>query len=289
MDFGLLIFATDYAIAPDVLAREAEAHGFESLFLPEHTHIPASRLSPWPGGAELPRQYWHAHDPFVALAMAAAVTTDIKLGTGISLVTERDPILMAKQVASLDFLSNGRVQLGVGAGWNAEEMENHGTPFAQRWKILRERVLAMREIWSEEEAEFHGEFVDFDKLWAYPKPVQAGGPPVLLGASSRFVYQRIAEYGDGWFPIYQDASRANASGALDYAAGIAQTREAWAQAGREGQPNFSVFGVGPDAAAVEYLIELGFDRVIFALPSGTPDEVLPMLEKYAALAHGFNQ
>ena len=147
----------------------------------------------------------------------------------------------------------------------------------------------MREIWSVEEAEFHGEFVDFDKLWAYPKPVQAGGPPVLLGASSRFVYQRIAEYGDGWFPIYQDASRANASGALDYAAGIAQTREAWAQAGREGQPNFSVFGVGPDAAAVEYLIELGFDRVIFALPSGTPDEVLPMLEKYAALAHGFNQ
>ena len=222
MDFGLLIFATDYAIAPDTLAREAEAHGFESLFLPEHTHIPASRKSPWPGGAELPRQYWHAHDPFVALSMAAAVTKTIKLGTGISLVTERDPILMAKQVASLDFLSNGRVQLGVGAGWNAEEMKNHGTPFADRWKILRERVLAMRQIWTEEEAEYHGEFVDFDKLWAYPKPVQAGGPPVLLGASSRFVYQRIAEYGDGWFPIYQDALRTDASGGVDYAAGIAQ-------------------------------------------------------------------
>ena len=124
MNFGLLIFATDYAIAPDTLAREAEAHGFESLFLPEHTHIPASRKSPWPGGADLPRQYWHAHDPFVALSMAAAVTKTIRLGTGISLVTERDPILMAKQVASLDFLSNGRVELGVGAGWNAEEMEN---------------------------------------------------------------------------------------------------------------------------------------------------------------------
>jgi alkanesulfonate monooxygenase SsuD/methylene tetrahydromethanopterin reductase-like flavin-dependent oxidoreductase (luciferase family) len=196
---------------------------------------------------------------------------------------------MAKQVASLDFLSNGRVQLGVGAGWNAEEMENHGTPFAQRWKILRERVLAMREIWSAEEAEFHGEFVDFDKLWAYPKPVQTGGPPVLLGASSRFVYQRIAEYGDGWFPIYQDASRANASGALDYAAGIAQTLDAWDQANREGRPNFSIFGVGPDASAVESLVELGFDRVIFALPSGTADEVLPILEKYAAIAHRFNQ
>ena len=289
MNFGLLIFATDYAIAPDVLAREAEAHGFESLFLPEHTHIPASRLSPWPGGAELPRQYWHAYDPFVALAMAAAVTSQLQLGTGISLVTERDPILMAKQVASLDFLSNGRVQLGVGAGWNAEEMENHGTPFAQRWKILRERVLAMREIWTKEEAEFHGEFVDFDKLWAHPKPLQAGGPPVLLGASSRFVHQRIAEYGDGWFPIYQDARLAGASGVVDYAAGIAQTLEAWDQVGRAGRPNFSIFGVGPDRMAVESLIELGFDRIIFSLPSGSADEVLPMLEKYAALAHQFNQ
>lgn len=289
MDFGLFIFATDYAVAPDTLAREAEALGFESLFLPEHTHIPASRQSPWPGGAELPRQYWHAHDPFVALSMAAAVTTTLKIGTGISLVTERDPILMAKQVASLDFLSNGRLQLGVGAGWNAEEMENHGTPFAQRWKILRERILAMREIWTQEEAEFHGDFVAFDKLWAHPKPVQAGGPPILLGASSRFVYQRIAEYGDGWFPIYQDARRAGASGAVDYAAGISQTREAWEAAGREGQPNFSIFGVGLDAGAIESLIEMGFDRVIFALPSGSADEVLPMVEKYAALAHQFNQ
>jgi probable F420-dependent oxidoreductase len=221
--------------------------------------------------------------------VAAAVTTTLKIGTGISLVTERDPILMAKQAASLDFLSNGRLQLGVGAGWNAEEMENHGTPFAQRWKILRERILAMRQIWTEEEAEFHGDFVDFDKLWAHPKPIQTGGPPILLGASSRFVYQRIAEYGDGWFPIYQDARRAGASGAVDYAAGIAQTREAWESAGRQGQPNFSIFGVGPDAGAIESLMEMGFDRVIFALPSGTADEVLPMVEKYAALAHQFNQ
>lgn len=289
MDFGLFIFATDYAIAPDTLAQEAEALGFESLFLPEHTHIPASRVSPWPGGAELPRQYWHAHDPFVALSMAAAVTTTLKIGTGISLVTERDPIVMAKQVASLDFLSNGRLQLGVGAGWNAEEMENHGTPFAQRWKILRERILAMRQIWTEEEAEFHGDFVNFDKLWAHPKPLQAGGPPILLGASSRFVYQRIAEYGDGWFPIYQDARRAGASGAVDYAAGIAQTREAWEAAGREGQPVFSIFGVGPDAGAIEAFMEMGFDRVIFALPSGSADEVLPVVEKYAALAHQFKQ
>jgi probable F420-dependent oxidoreductase len=288
IDFGLLMFPADYAIAPDLLAKEAEAHGFESLFLPEHTHIPVSRKSPWPGGDELPKEYWHTHDPFVALAMAAAVTQNLKVGTGISLVTERDPILMAKQVASLDHLSNGRLVLGVGAGWNAEEMENHGTAFSHRWKILRERILAMREIWTQEEAEFHGEFVDFDKIWSYPKPVQSGGPPVLMGASSKYVYPRIAEYADGWFPIYQNDQRRGANGALDYAQGIALTKRAWQEAGRSGEPQFSIFGVGPDAQAVESLVELGFDRIIFALPPSEPDVVLPMIEKYAAIAHKFN-
>ena len=168
--FGLLMFATDYAVDPQTLAKQAEMFGFESLFLPEHTHIPASRKSPWPGGKDLPKEYWHTYDPFIALGMAASVTQNLKLGTGISLVTERDPILMAKQVATLDHLSNGRLVLGIGAGWNAEEMENHGTPFGKRWPILRERTLAMREIWQEDEAEFHGEFVDFDKIWSYPKP-----------------------------------------------------------------------------------------------------------------------
>ena len=193
-DFGLMMFPTDYAIAPAELATAAEQNGFESLFFPEHTHIPASRTSPWPGGAELPKAYWHTHDPFVGLASAAAVTSSLKLGTGIALVTERDPILMAKQVASLDHISDGRVILGIGAGWNAEEMENHGTAFDKRWKILRERVLAMKSIWSNEEAEFHGEYVDFDPVWSYPKPMQAGGPPILMGASSKYVYKRIAEY-----------------------------------------------------------------------------------------------
>ena len=211
--FGVLIFATDFAIGPEILAREAEALGFESLFFPEHTHIPASRQTPWPGGKALPKEYWHTHDPFVALAMAASVTTELKIGTGISLVTERDPILMAKQAATLDFLSNGRLLLGVGAGWNVEEMRHHGVAYADRWKILRERILAMREIWTREEAEFHGKYVDFDKIWSYPKPKQAGGPPILMGASSKYVYKRIAEYCDGWFPIYQDQSRAQASGA----------------------------------------------------------------------------
>ena len=285
--FGLLMFPTEYAVAPDVLAQQAEMYGFESLFLPEHTHIPASRRSPWPGGAELPKEYWHTFDPFVALTMAASVTQKLKLGTGISLVTERDPILMAKQVATLDYLSNGRLVLGIGAGWNAEEMENHGTPFKQRWPILRERTMAMREIWREDEAEFHGQFVDFDKIWCYPKPKQADGPPILIGASSSYTYDRIAEYADGWMPIYQNHARRQASGGVDYAAGIAKTQDVWQARGRKGSPQFSIFGVGADRRAVSELVELGFDRVIFALPPDSADVVLPLVEKYASIAHEF--
>ena len=287
-DFGLLMFPADYAIHPATLAGEAEKHGFESLFFPEHTHIPASRKSPWPGGADLPKEYWHTHDPFVSLMAAASATSTLKVGTGITLVTERDPILMAKQAATLDFLSEGRFLMGIGAGWNVEEMENHGTPFAQRWKILRERILAMKEIWREDEAEFHGEFVDFDKVWSYPKPKQAGGPPILMGASSKYTWKRIAEYCDGWFPIFQDQNRASASGALDYAEGIRLIREAWQEAGREGQPDFSIFGMGPDPEAVERMIGLGFNRIIFALPPADAETVLPLVERYAGLAHKFN-
>ncbi|MFK7913076.1 MAG: LLM class F420-dependent oxidoreductase [Pseudomonadales bacterium] len=283
--FGALIFATDYSIDPVTLARALEQRGFESLFLTEHTHIPVSRESPWPGGAELPREYWHTHDPLVALGAAASVTSILKLGTGISLVTERDPILMAKQVASLDHLSGGRVLLGVGAGWNAEEMANHGVAFKDRWKVLRERVLAMRAIWQLEEPEFHGDFVDFDPLWSFPKPLQSGGPPILLGASSRWTWERIAQYGDGWFPIHQDPSRAAAQGAVDYQAGMAATRAAWQQAGREGAPSFSIFGVPAKESRVMELMEMGFDRLIFGLPSADADTVLPLLDKLAALAH----
>ena len=286
-NFGLMMFPTDYSLEPVVLGKEAEALGFESLFFPEHTHIPTNRLSPWPGGDELPKHYWHAHDPFVALSTVASVTTTIKLGTGIALVTERDPILMAKQVASLDYLAKGRMLLGVGAGWNAEEMENHGIAFSDRWKVLRERVLAMREIWQKEEAEFHGQFVNFDSIWSYPKPMQIGGPPVLLGASSKYVYQRIAEYGDGWFPLYQDARRLSAGSAVDYAEGIAKTQEAWDKKGRKGAPDFTIFGVAPDPAVVDHLIEIGFTRLIFGLPSADADTVLPLVEKLAAFAHNY--
>lgn len=287
-DFGVLMFATEFAMPPHVLAAAAEARGFESLFLPEHTHIPASRETPWPGGRELPREYWHTYDPFVALGAAAVVTDTIRLGTGITLVTEREPILMAKQVATLDELSGGRVLLGVGAGWNREEMANHGTAYGTRWALLQERVEAMRSIWASEEAEYHGRFVDFDPLWAYPKPTQAAGPPVLLGASSQYVYQRIADYGDGWMPIHQDPSRAAAQGAVDYAGGIARTRDAWRAADRQGDPDFSIFGVGPDPERIEALLGMGFNRIIMGLPSADADTVVPLLDRYAALAGSFN-
>jgi len=287
VQFGLTMFATDYSVPVDILAGTAEKLGFESLFVPEHTHIPASRLSPWPGGADLPRDYWHTLDPFVSLALAASATKSLKIGTGISLITERDPILMAKQVATLDFVSGGRLILGVGAGWNQEEMENHGVAFSTRWKILRERILAMREIWTQDEAEYHGEFVDFDKIWAFPKPIQAGGPKILIGASSEYVFQRIADYGDGWMPIFQDAKRRSASGGTDYSQGIENTRAAWRRAEREGEPDFSIFGVAHERKAVEELISIGFNRIIFGLPSANADIVLPMVEKLATIAHEF--
>jgi probable F420-dependent oxidoreductase len=286
--FGVLMFPTDYAIAPHVLASEAEARGFESIFFPEHTHIPTSRKTPWPGGAELPREYSHTHDPFVALTAAATVTKTIKLATGICLVTERDPILMAKQVASLDLLSRGRVILGIGAGWNVEEMANHGVAFETRWKVTRERVLAMRRIWTDDAAEFHGEYVDFNPIWSYPKPTSVGGPPILLGASSRWSWQRIAEYCDGWMPIHQDARRAQASGGIDYQDGVRRTREAWQRAGRDRSPDFSMFGVPPNPRRIEELIGYGFNRLVFGLPPGNPDTVIPLLDRLADVANACN-
>ncbi|MEM7219348.1 MAG: LLM class F420-dependent oxidoreductase [Pseudomonadota bacterium] len=284
-DFGVLIFPTAYAMPIDKLARELEARGFESLFVCEHTHIPASRATPWPGGAELPKQYYHTLDPYVALTAAAQATETLKVATGITLVSQRDPILLAKTVASLDLLSRGRVVLGVGAGWNAEEMAHHGTAFKQRWAIVRERVLAMRALWSEETAAFSGEHVNIEPSYCYPKPHQEGGPPVLVGASSKWTWERIGEYGDGWLPIYQDQARAAASGALDYAAGIAEVRAAWERHGRSGEPDLSIFGVPPKAAIIEELIQTGFQRLLFALPAADADTLLPLLDKLAVRAH----
>ena len=202
MKLGVFHFNTEYSIRADELAIAAEERGFESLWFPEHTHIPASRQTEWPGKGPLPREYVHMSDPFVSAAAAAAVTKTIKLGTGICLIIEHDPLALAKTVATVDQISNGRFLFGVGAGWNREEMENHGTPYDKRWKVLEERVKAMKALWTQEEASFHGEFVNFDKVWSYPKPVQRPHPPIILGTfGSTWGRKRVAEFGDGWIPI----------------------------------------------------------------------------------------
>jgi probable F420-dependent oxidoreductase len=276
MKYGVAMFPTDYAIPADALARELEARSFESLWLPEHTHIPTSRKSPWPGGADLPRDYWHTLDPFVALGAAAAVTKTLMLGTGICLVIERDPIILAKEVASLDFISGGRVLFGIGGGWNAEEMEDHGTPFGERWKILRERISAMKAIWTQEEAEYHGKYVNFDKLWSFPKPVQKPYPPILMGGSGPHARQRAAEFDGHWMPII-------GRDPLDEA--IADLRQRAEEAGRDpGAVSVSLFGVRPDEGKLAAWRDMGVARVVFFVPSALAGTVLPLLDQYAAVA-----
>jgi probable F420-dependent oxidoreductase len=277
MKFGVSMFNTDYAMRIDELARAAEERGFESLLIPEHTHIPKSRKSPWPGGPDLPKEYWHTLDPFVALSAAAAATTRLKVGTGICLVVERDPITLAKEVASLDFLSKGRFLFGIGGGWNAEEMANHGTDFKKRWAILRERILAMKEIWTKDEPEFHGEFVDFDPIWSYPKPVQKPHPPILMGVNTANARQRVVDYCDGWLPI---AGRAG-----DLAAGIADLRKRAEQAGRDPRSiTVTVYGAPREESALREYEKLGVERALLLLPSADRDTILPILDRYAKLA-----
>ena len=284
MDFGAMMFCTDFSIRPDDLATLLEDRGFESMWVPEHSHIPADRRSPWPGGAELPQEYWHTYDPFVALTAAAAATTTLKVGTGICLVIERDPIMMAKEVASVDRLSNGRFIFGIGGGWNREEMANHGTRSRSRWRLLRERILAMKEIWTREEAEFHGEFVNFDKMWAYPKPVQRPHPPILMGGDGPTTFDRVVEYCDGWMPI----SGRPQSGGPSLQEKIAMLRRQAEEAGRDpASINITTFrgpdGSQPETDAIRRLEEAGVDRVIFGLPSAERDTVLPIIDQCAKL------
>ena len=276
MKIGVSMFATDYAMRIDALAREAEARGFESLFVPEHTHIPTSRRSPWPGGAALPKAYWHALDPFVSLMAAAAATSKLRIGTGICLLTERDPLITAKEVASLDLLSDGRVEFGIGAGWNAEEMENHGTAFETRFRLMSERAQAIKTIWCEEAPAYHGEFVDFDPVWSYPKPVQKPNPPLLIGGESIHTLRRVVEYGDGWFP--------RGRGGFDPAGNAARLQAVADAAGRDmATLSISVSGAPADAQALDRYREAGIDRAVLVLPSAGADEVLPVLDRYAQL------
>ncbi len=270
--FGVTMFPTEYAIQPIELARAVEARGFDSLFFPEHTHIPASRATPFPGGGELPKQYSHTFDPFVALGACAAVTSRISLGTGICLVIQRDPITLAKEVASVDFISGGRFIFGIGAGWNREEMENHGADYRRRWAQVREKVLAMKSIWTEEAAEFHGGHVNFDPIWSYPKPVQPGGPPVWIGSNpSPWVFDRVAEYASGWMPI-----GGLGSGSLE------KLRAACDKVGRRVEDvTLALFAAPTKADTLRGRIDQGFDEFIFALPSETADSILPMLDQLA--------
>lgn len=276
MHIGVTMFATDEAIRIDDLARAAEERGFESLWVPEHTHIPTSRRTPFPSGGELPREYKHTHDPFVALMLAAAVTRRLRVGTGICLLIQRDPITTAKAIASLDALSGGRFEFGVGAGWNADEMENHGTAFPTRYRVMRERVLAMKEIWTKDVAEFHGEFVSFDPIWAWPKPAQKPHPPVLLGGESVHTLRRVVEWGDGWYPRGR-----NPKAVLD---GLARLRELAGQAGRDMRTlSVSVFGAPADRAVLDQFKAAGVTRAILRLPSEGRDAVLGLLDGHAAL------
>ena len=275
MLIGVSMFATDYAIQIDDLAREAEARGFESLWVPEHTHIPSSRRTPWPGGAELPKEYSHTYDPFVALMFAAAVTSTIKIGTGICLVIERDTITMAKEIASLDRLSGGRFLFGVGGGWNAEEMEHHGTAFKTRFKKMVEQVQALKTIWTQDEAEFHGDFVNFDALWSWPKPLQQPHPPILLGGETSYTLQRVVDYCDGWLPRSRRPEL--------ILQGIGELRERAAKAGRDMKTiSVTASGAPGDPKLVDSYREAGCDRCIFSLPSAKRDTVLPLLDKYTS-------
>ena len=276
MHYGVLMFPADYAIPITELGRAAEDLGFESLFFPEHTHIPASRRSPWPGGPELPKEYSHTLDPFVAMGAVAAVTKTLKVGTGICLVVERDPITLAKEVASVDHLSSGRMLFGIGGGWNYEEMENHGTKPALRWKIMRERILAMKRIWADDNAEYHGKYVDFDPIWAWPKPAQTPHPPILVGGDGPRTLERVVEYGDEWMPIPGRGG--------DLAPRIAELQQMAKAAGRGPIP-VSLFGVPPGAEFVERLATLeGVHRILFGMPPAPAEQVLPMLREAAKVA-----
>ena len=270
MKFGIAIFPTDYAISMTELAPLVEQAGFESLWVAEHSHIPTSRLSPWAGGAELPKHYWHALDPFIALTAAALTTKTLMVGTGICLVIQRDTIQTAKQVASLDHISNGRFLFGIGGGWNREEMADHGTEFSKRWKLLRERVEAMKVIWTQDVSEYHGEMVDFGPMWCWPKPVQKPYPPIILGGSGPNILKRVVAYGDGWMP-----NRGDVLGRLR------ELRELAKAAGRGDIPITTYPKPTPDE--IEQFQQAGVDRCIFYVPPDGRDEALASLDKLEML------
>jgi probable F420-dependent oxidoreductase len=277
MHYGTTIFPTAYAMHPAALGAALEERGFESLWVAEHSHIPASRESPWPGGPELPQMYYDTLDPFVALTAAASATTTLKIGTGIALVIQRDPIHTAKQVASLDVLSKGRFLLGVGAGWNFEEMMDHGADPERRFGRMRESVEAMQAIWNNEVAEYHGEQIDFGPMYSNPKPVQAGGPPIHVGGVFPGALRRAIAYGDGWMPI-------GGRGTDDLAAQLEAVDSMCADAGRDRSSfEVSIYAAPRTRDGLDQLEQMGVDRAVFILPPGDDNKLLPILDDLAPL------
>src|ERR1700687_4739354 len=278
MQFGAAMFFTDYSMGAADLAEALEARGFESVWAPEHSHIPTSRRSPYQAGGELPKQYYDVMDPFVTLSAAAAVTKTIKLGTGVCLIIQRDPIQTAKLVASLDQVSGGRFLFGIGGGWNAEEMENHGTEFKTRFKKMRERVEAMKEIWTKDAAEYHGDLVDFAPMAAWPKPVQQPHPPVIVGGAFPHAARRALRYGNGWIPT---ASGTQYTDVTDF---LPQFRQMAAEIGRDlGEVPVTVWGVGDDYDRLRRYEDQGVARLVVSLPPENTEKTLPVLDRWAEL------
>ncbi|MBN84787.1 MAG: LLM class F420-dependent oxidoreductase [Gammaproteobacteria bacterium] len=270
---GIFYFATEYGHNVVDVARDAEQRGFESLWLPEHTHIPVSRKTPYAGGAELPKEYAHTLDPFVALAAVATATKHIRLATGISLLIERDTITMAKTLATLDLLSNGRAILGVGGGWNREEAEHHGVDWSQRFQKLEEQITAIKIIWANDEASFHGEHVRFDPIWSWPKPIQRPRPPILLGGETDHTLRRVIKYCDGWLPRARDPEI--------IVRGIARLNELAEEAGRDTESiSVNVFAPRPDAELIDRFKSMGVARIVLWLPPEDSDAVSQRLDGY---------
>ena len=274
MKFGIATFVTDEGIGPARLAAELEARGFDSVFLAEHSHIPASRTSPYPSGGELPRKYYRTLDPFVALTAMASTTTELLLGTGIALLPQRDVIHTAKEVASVDLVSGGRMLFGVGVGWNREEMRNHGTEPRTRGARMDEMLAALKQIWTQDAAEFHGTFIEFDPIYAWPKPIQHPHPPIYIGGESDAALARLVAFGDAWLP------RSNTSPQK-----LRDVRVWLEDHGRQDMP-FTIFGAGKDPARLHGYAEAGVDRVTLLLETMPEAETLAELDLLARLAFG---
>jgi probable F420-dependent oxidoreductase len=283
LNFGASMFFTDYSMAPGELGTALEDRGFESVWAPEHSHIPLSRKTPFPAGGDLPKKYYDAKDPFVTLTMAAAATKKLKVGTGVCLVAQRDPIQTAKLVASIDQVSGGRFLFGIGNGWNRDELEDHGIDFAQRHKVARERVEAMKAIWTQSKAEYHGEFVNFDPMMTWPKPVQKPHPPVIVGGAFPYSARRAIRYGDGWIP---QASRGAYAEIADM---IPEFRKMATEAGRDPKSiDITVWFPKQDADLMKRYQDLGVSRVVFNLESEKGDTILPVIDGWAALMRQVN-